>query len=110
MALPRKYRLSKKKDIDYVFKKGRTVRDSSLFIKFIDNRIGYPRFVFIVPSKCVSLAVDRNKIKRIFSEETIKLPLPERGYDIAVVVYKKIVRSRFRELSVELREVMLKLV
>jgi len=109
MALPRKNRLTTKKDIDNVFKRGRTVKGSFLFTKGFNNQRGYSRFAFIVPSKYVSLAVDRNKIKRILSEEIVKTLLLGSGYDTIVVIYKKIERGRFKELREELKETLLKI-
>ena len=105
MALPKKNRLSLKRDVDNVFKRGRTVKGSFLFIRFLGGWEGkYSRFAFIIPSKHVPLAVDRNKIKRMFSEEVKKVPLLVKwGYDIIVVVHKKIGRERFKELGEELR-------
>jgi len=101
VALPRKYRLSDKKDIDRVFKSGRTVKGSFLFIKLLDNKKGYSRGVFIVSSKYIPLAVDRNKIRRILSGEIAKTLLHGFGYDTIVVIYKKIERGRFKELREE---------
>ena len=109
MPLPKKHRLDGKKNIDNVFKRGRTVKGSFLFIKGLDNPRGYSRSAFIVPSKHISLAVDRNKIKRILSGEIAKILLPERGYDVIVVIYKKIERERFKELGEELRKVLSKI-
>ena len=109
MPLPKKHRLDGKKNIDNVFKRGRTVKGSFLFIKGLNNQRGYSRFAFIVPSKYVSFAVDRNKIKRILSGEIAKTLLHGFGYDTIVVIYKKIERGRFKELREEVREILLKL-
>jgi len=106
VALPRKNRLTVKRDINDVFKRGRTVKGSFLFIKFLDNQRGYPRFVFIIPSKYVSLAVDRNKIKRMFSGEIMKSFILKHGYDMVVMIYKKAERGQFSELMEELRDVL----
>ncbi|MBI2674359.1 MAG: ribonuclease P protein component [Candidatus Yanofskybacteria bacterium] len=110
MALPKKNRLTSKKDIDHVFKRGRTVKGSFLFIKRLDNPKGYSRFAFVVSSKYVSLAVDRNRIKRMFSEKVRRTPaLLEHGYDMVVVIHKKVEREQFKELGEELREILFKL-
>lgn len=108
VALPRKFRLSSKKDIDRVFKNGRTVRGSFLFIRFLSGREEKSsRFALIIPAKHVSLAVDRSKIKRIFSEE-IKNPslLLEHGYDVIIVIHTKIERGRFKKVTEELRKLL----
>jgi len=107
LALPKKNRLSLKKDIDNVFKRGGTVKGSSLFIKLIDNGGSCSRFAFILPAKHISLATERNRVKRIFSEEIIKNQrLLNRGYDVVISVFKKIDKSRFVFLAQELIETM----
>jgi len=110
VALPRKNRISNKKEIDHIFKNGRTVKGSFLFIRFLNNQKGYSRFAFIAPSKHVPLAVDRSKIKRIFSGEIRKTPLLLKlGYDIIVVIHRKVERKQFGKLAEELRGVLLKI-
>ena len=69
----------------------------------------YTRFGFIIPTKHIPLAAERNKIRRILSEEIAKLYLPGRGYDIVAVVHKKIEKSRFKELVSELNALLLKI-
>lgn len=109
MALPKKNRLTTKKEIDCVFKNGRTVRGSFLFVRFLKNQKRYSRFVFIIPAKSVSLAVDRNRIKRTLSGKITKTPaLLARDNDVAVVVFKKVNRENFKNLAGELTELMLK--
>ena len=110
MALPRKNRLTSKKEIDRVFNNGRTVKSSSLFIKFLTNQKEYHRFVFIVPAKHIRLAVNRNKLKRILSGEVAKTKvLPKQGYDIVTVISKKIVKKEFGELTGDLRVLLSKI-
>jgi len=106
VALPKKNRLTSKKDIDHVFKKGRTVKGNFLFIKRLDNQRGYSRFAFIIPSKHVPLAADRNKIRRIFSEEITKTFLLGPDQDTIVVICKTIERRRFKELAEEIKKLL----
>lgn len=68
MALPKKYRLISKLDFDKVFKRGKAVKGSFLFVKWIGNELGFPRFGLVVPKKIYSKAVDRNRLKRVLSE------------------------------------------
>jgi len=68
MALPKKHRLVSKLDFDKVFKEGKAVKGSFLFIKLRVNELGFPRFGFVVPKKVYSRAVDRNRLKRVLSE------------------------------------------
>lgn len=110
MALPIKNRLKNRKDIDHVFKEGRTVRGSSLFVKAVKNNFNHLRSVVIVPPKHVKLAVDRNKIKRILSEEIgKKTKTGGFNYDLAIVISKRVVRDNFSDLKKEFNDVLLKL-
>lgn len=87
MALKTKNRLKKKKDFDEVFKNGKTVNGSFLFIKFKKNNLNIPRFGFIVGLKVSKKAVERNKIRRLLSETArINLKYIKDGYDIISVV------------------------
>jgi len=109
MALPRKNRITSKKEIDYVFKNGRKIRGYFLFLRFVGNQIGYPRFVFIIPSKFISLAVDRNRIRRLFSEEIKKMSyISKNGCDYIVLVSKKTERTEFGHLAEELHKLLSK--
>ena len=109
MPLPNKYRITGKNEIDGIFKNGRTVKGVFLFIRILKNQKEYSRFAFIIPIKHIPLAVDRNKIRRMFSGEVAKLRLPQLGYDIIAVVYKKAEKSRFKELVIELNALLLKI-
>ena len=109
MPLPKKNRLASKKEIDSVFKNGRTVRGSFLFIRVLKNQKEYLRFAFVVPIKHVPLAADRNKLRRMLSGEVAKLRLSQLGYDIVAVVHKKAEKSRFKELIIELNVLLLKI-
>ena len=62
--LPEKNRLSKKKDFDKVFKKGKSSFDGLLGVKMLKNEQEFTRFGIIVSSKVSKKAVIRNKIKR----------------------------------------------
>lgn len=81
-----------------------------MFIRFLGNQKRYSRFVFIISTKYVLLAVDRNRIRRVFSEEIARNPsLLKQGLDIIVVVSKKITREKFEDLARELKDLFLKI-
>ena len=91
MALPTKNRLKNKKDFDAVFKRGRTLNGSFLFMKSLPSSHGYPRFGFIVAAKFVPKAVLRNKIRRLLADVVWPELLPNMpACDTVVVVTKKI--------------------
>ncbi len=62
--LPKKNRLTKKKDFDKVFSQGRSVYSGPLGLKFLPNNQENNRFGFLVSTKVSKLAVDRNRLKR----------------------------------------------
>ncbi len=66
--LPREYRLTKKKDFENVFKKGKTLKEEFLLLKIAKNNSKKVRFGFIVSQKISKKATIRNKIKRKISE------------------------------------------
>jgi ribonuclease P protein component len=68
MALAKKNRIKTKKDFDKVFKKGKTVKGSFLFLKVMENELSYSRFGIITPSKLLPRAHQRNHLKRLISE------------------------------------------
>ena len=66
--LPKNNRLTKKKDFEYVFKKGRSFKEDFLILKIVENHLGQIRFGFVVSQKISKKASLRNKIKRRISE------------------------------------------
>ena len=91
MALARKNRLTKKKDIDAVFDRGKAVQGSFFFIKFKTNNMPESRMNFVVSTRVLPRAVDRNRVKRILSETARKYfrGRSDTGHDISVVIKKK---------------------
>lgn len=91
MALPKKYRVVSRSDFDKIFKEGKAVKGSFLFIKWRANEQGFPRFGFVVPKKVYSGAVDRNRLKRVLAEITgryVKNNITN-NCDFVIVVNKK---------------------
>ncbi len=62
--LPRINRLTKKKDFQAVFQKGKSIKYDFLLCKTLKNNLKKSRFGFIVSKKVSNKAVQRNKIKR----------------------------------------------
>ena len=90
MALPRKYRLTDKKDLDKVFKEGNAVKGTFLFIKYKKNSLPYPRFAFIVPVKIAGNIASRNRFKRILSEKIRhKISKTTGKYDVTITLKRK---------------------
>jgi len=103
VALPAKNRLSKKLDFDTVFKGGRTVKGSFLFIRVIENGRQMSRFGFVISSKVFRQAVVRNKVRRKLSE-VLRLNLGKirAGYDVIIVVKSR--DTEIHKLTKELED------
>ena len=61
--LKRSLRLQKK-DIDRIYKKGRSFPRDFLIVRYVPNRAGHSRFCVIISKKVIALANDRNQAKR----------------------------------------------
>lgn len=66
--LPKAHRLRKTKDIEVLFKQGKSAYCGSLGIKLHANQLAYPRFTILVNKKVSKKAVDRNRLKRCLRE------------------------------------------
>lgn len=108
VAIARKYRLSKK-DIEYVFKGGKTVKSSFLFIRFLENDLNYARIAVIVTRKIFKKATDRNRLKRIITETIRSGYYLERSFDIAIVTTLNIVGKPSKEIKRELEQTLNKI-
>ena len=109
MALNKKNRLKKKRDFGDVFKKGRAVKGSFLFIKYRKNELGVSRFGFVVSAKVAGKAVERNKIRRILSEAARSIVDGLGGYDIIVLATGKIISARKEDVIRDFLEVLKKI-
>jgi len=86
-VLPKINRLKKKKNFERVFKKGKSLKEDFLLLKFIKNNSINSRFGIIISRKVSKKVVIRNKIKRriraiIFS----KLPQIKENIDAVLIV------------------------
>jgi len=103
LALARKYRLDKK-SLENVFKKGKTVKSSFLFLKFINNGLSHGRAAAIVSSKVLKKAVSRNKTKKIFLETMSANKILESPVDIIIVATPSILGKTSKEINRELEQ------
>ena len=98
--LPKINRLTKKKDFEAVFKKGKSVKNGFLVFKILNNSLLKNRFGFIVSKKVSNKAVVRNKIKRQLSSIVFaNLKNLKNNYDVVVVVYPQVTRKEFKDIE-----------
>jgi len=98
--LKKENRLKKTKEIDLVFKKGRSEFSKILGFKYLKNNKGKNRFAIIIGKKVSKKAVERNKIKRkvkaIILKENSKL---KSNYDCVFIVLPEIVKKSNKEID-----------
>lgn len=94
----KKNRLKKKRDFENIFKKGKSVNGSFLFIKYKKNQLGWPRFGFVVSAKVAAKAIERNKIRRILSEAARSIIDSLESYDIIVFSSRKIIAANKKSI------------
>lgn len=92
-------KLTKNKEFDLVFKKGRSSYDKILGIKMIENEADKVRVGIIVSGKVSKKAVDRNKIRRRL-KEIFRLRLDEiQPADYVIIVLPEIKNKKFQEIE-----------
>lgn len=102
-------RLTKDKDFENVFKKGRFISEDFLSCKFIKNNLSVSRLGFLVGKKISKKAVERNKIKRRL-RASVRNFFAEinSGFDIIIMVQPIIKEKTFQEIALILKKLFLK--
>lgn len=70
---PREQRLTRKRDLDRVYKLGSSAGTRWFFIRSLPNRQGKTRFTVIIGKKIAKKAVVRNRIKRLVRQAVQEL-------------------------------------
>lgn len=101
--LSKNNRVRKKKDIERIFKKGKSFRKDFLVLKTVKNDLNAIRFAFIVSQKISKKANVRNKIKRKLREVVrLKMKLLKPGTDNLLITLpgiEKTERRRFKDIE-----------
>jgi len=98
--LPKINRLKKTKEIERVFKNGKSHKEGFLFFKLLKNGLTVSRFGFIVGQKVSKKATTRNKVKRRMRAAVKKeLPNIKPGFDIILVALKGLETKNFKEVE-----------
>ncbi len=98
--LKKSYRLTKKKEVDNVFKKGKSSYNDIIGVKACKNEQENSRFVVIVGLKVSKKAPERNKLKRRIAH-ILREYLPELkdNYDMAIVALPPSKDKKYEELK-----------
>ncbi len=102
-------RLRKKKDIEIVFKSGRSFYSDFLGAKYLNNGLGINRYCVVVSANISKKAVIRNKIKRrVKAALLLEGHLLFTGFDFLVIAKKNILGLDFSEIKTIVRLVLKK--
>ncbi len=97
--LPKKQRLTKK-NLAYLFRKGKTVGNTHLNIRFMKNTRLFSRFSITVSTKISKKAVERNLIRRrVYEIIRLNLGTLPQKYDIALITKPSILKLNFANLK-----------
>lgn len=98
--LIRQHRLTKTKEIDFVFRRGKSSYDKLMGVKIIENQLKYNRFNIMVSNKVSKRAVVRNKIKRqlraIIKQELDLLAI---GKDCVIIALPPILEKKYQSIQ-----------
>ncbi len=101
--LPQAHRLSKQKDFDGVWERGRTAQDDYLKIRLVANHQKQTRFGLIIAVKTAKQATVRNRLRRqLNSALRLRLKKIKPGQDVVLTVKSKLVGASYQELEVGL--------
>lgn len=98
-----KYRLTKKKDFQEVFKGGRKCSGCFFGVRYQKNNLKNSRFAVVASTKVSKKAVVRNRLKRQV-REIIKKNMTKdlTGFDVIVNILSKSIDQEFQELEKDL--------
>jgi ribonuclease P protein component len=108
-VLPKENRLTKRKDFQRVFQRGKGIKENSLALKWVRNNLKVSRFAFIVSQKVSKKAVLRNKLRRKLREKArLDLPKLQKGLDAIIIVSPGAEKKGGKELAENLNKLLLK--
>lgn len=98
--LPKPHRLTKEKDFEKVYKKGKFFAQNFLMCRILKNSFKISRFGIVIGTKVSKKATKRNKVKRRLREAIrLKLNKIKKGFDILIMVKPEIVDKDYHEID-----------
>jgi len=98
--LAKNNRLTKKKDFDAVFTKGKSVKQGFLLVKMAPNALPENRYGFVISKKVSPKATVRNKLKRQLRTIVAALPAPsQNSQDFVFIVLPGLQKEPFTLLE-----------
>lgn len=108
--LPSKNRIRKKKDIEKIFKRGKSLKGDFLILKTVKNNLDTCRFGFIVSQKISRKANVRNRVKRRLREIIrLKMKSLKFGTDNLFIALPGIEKKEFGQIKEAIEKLLWKL-
>ena len=106
--LPKKNRLNKK-EVEFIFKKGKTHKEGFLLLKIIKYKeLPYSSFSAVVPKKISKKAVERNKIKRRIRESLRKkLSQIQPGFKGIFIALPEIINQDYKIIDKNINKIII---
>ena len=102
--LPKELRLSKKKDFDEVFRRGRKKVFRHFFVHWQRTNLGHPRVGIIVSNKVSKKAVIRNTIRRRVREIIWKTVGRDQSIDTIILAKQGSVNASYLEIKEDIQK------
>lgn len=103
--LPKQFRLSKKRDFELVFKRGKSIKGNGFILNFLEKGNEDLKIGFIVSLKVHKKATRRNKLKRRMREATrANLEKIKRGFLIVIVALPEAVNFSYQQIKENLEK------
>jgi ribonuclease P protein component len=101
--LSRENRLSREKEISWVYRNGQSYQGQFVNLKVLKNKLSMSRFCFVISNKVAPRAVRRNRVKRQF-REIIRLQLGKikSGIDCLIMAKRGITGLEYRQMEEEI--------
>lgn len=108
--LPKKFRLTKKKEFERIFRKSEQLAEKIFVLKARKNELDYSRFGFIVSLKVSKKATARNRVRRQI-QESIRANMDgiKKGFDIVILVRPGIKDKTQKEIDLIIKSALKKM-
>jgi ribonuclease P protein component len=107
--LPKNSRLTKK-EIEFLFKKSRSLSTPCFFLKVLKRKLPESRYCIIFSKQLKLKGVERNKVKRRIAESIRKnKELGPQGYDIAFIIKPLLLEKTRKEIEPVVHEALITL-
>src|SRR3989339_20758 len=97
-------KITKKKEFDFIFKKGKSSFDNIIGVRVIKNNLNNKRFGIIVGTKVSKKAVERNRIKRRIKTVLVKeISKIKQSIDCIIISLPQIKTSNYKDIQISLQ-------